>query len=69
MASEPSRGDNVSWESSQGKVKGKVVKKLVQPSKIKGHVVAASEDNPEYLVRSEKTGAMAAHKPEALKKR
>jgi hypothetical protein len=69
MASDPSRGDKVSWKSSQGEVKGKVVRKLTEPSKIKGHVVAASEENPEYLVRSEKTGAVAAHKPDALKKR
>jgi hypothetical protein len=37
--------------------------------KIKSHVVAASKKNPEYLVESEKTGAIAAHKPSALKKR
>lgn len=62
------RGDNVQWETSQGKTKGKVVRKLTSPSKIKGHTVAASPDNPEYLVTSDKTGAKAAHKPGALKK-
>lgn len=61
-------GDRVEWESSQGKVTGKVKKKLVKPTEIKGHHVAASPENPEYLVESEKTGAEAAHKPEALKK-
>jgi hypothetical protein len=35
---------------------------------IKSHKVAASKDNPEYLVESEKSGGQAAHKPEALKK-
>jgi len=35
----------------------------------KGHHVAASPDNPEYLVRSGKSGDLAAHKPGALKKR
>ena len=62
-------GDRVEWESSQGPVKGKVKKKLTKPIDIKGHHVAASPDNPEYLVESEKTGADAAHKPEALKKK
>lgn len=62
------RGDNVQWETSQGKTKGKVVRKLTSPSKIKGHTVAASPDDPEYLVTSDKTGAKAAHKPGALKK-
>jgi len=36
--------------------------------KIKGHAVAASDDNPEYLIESEKSGAQSAHKPETLKK-
>jgi Hypervirulence associated proteins TUDOR domain len=35
---------------------------------IKKHHVAASEENPQYLVESEKTGKEAAHKPESLKK-
>jgi hypothetical protein len=34
----------------------------------KGHKVAASEDNPEYIVESAKTGARAAHRPSELKK-
>ena len=61
-------GDRVKWKSSQGRVTGKVKKKLVKPSEIKDHHVAASPENPEYLVESEKTGAQAAHKPKALKK-
>lgn len=61
-------GDKVSWETSQGTTKGKVERKLTAPAKIKGHAVAASPENPEYLVRSDKTGARAAHKPGALKK-
>lgn len=61
-------GDTVKWEHSQGTTEGKVVRKLTKPTSIKGHKVAASADNPEYLVESEKTGARAAHKPDALKK-
>ena len=61
-------GDRVEWSSSQGKVTGKVEKKLTEPTEIKGHHVAASPENPEYLVESEKTGARAAHKPGSLKK-
>jgi hypothetical protein len=34
---------------------------------IKGHKVAASKDNPEYLVETDE-GKQAAHKPEALTK-
>lgn len=68
MADSLKPGDRVEWDSSQGEVTGKVKKKLVKPTEIKGHHVAASPENPEYLVESEKTGAQAAHKPEALKK-
>lgn len=62
-------GDKVQWSSSQGTVTGKVKKKLTAPTNIKGHHVAASKDNPEYLVASDKTGAEAAHKGSALKKK
>ena len=63
------KGDKVEWESSQGEIKGTVLKKVASPMEIKGHHVAASEDNPEILVKSDKTGAKAAHKPGSLKKR
>ncbi|MEP6705298.1 MAG: DUF2945 domain-containing protein [Acidobacteriota bacterium] len=61
-------GDKVSWQTPQGKTTGTVKKKLTSPTKIKGHKVAASKDNPEFLVESEKSGEQAAHKPRALKK-
>ena len=60
-------GDKVGWESSGGHSTGKVVKKLTSPMKIKGHKVAASPDNPEYLVETGE-GKQAAHKPDALTK-
>ena len=68
MSEQLKAGDKVQWKSSQGTVKGKVKKKLTSPTDIKGHHVAASKDNPEYLVASDKTGAEAAHKPGSLKK-
>ncbi len=58
-------GDKVEWDSSGGHSKGKVVKKITTPTKIKQHKVAASPANPEYIVKSDK-GGTAAHKPEAL---
>ena len=67
MAKEPKAGDKVAWDSSGGHSVGKVVKKVTAPMKIKGHEVAASPDNPEYLVKSDK-GGVAAHKASALKK-
>lgn len=61
-------GDAVKWDHSQGTTQGKVVKKVTSPTQIKGHKVAASKDNPEYIVKSDKTGAKAAHKPTELRK-
>ena len=61
-------GDRVSWNTSQGMTHGKVVEKLTSDTKIEDHQVRASDDDPQYLVESEKTGARAAHKPDALKK-
>jgi hypothetical protein len=61
------KGEKVSWSSSGGTAHGKVAEKLTGPMDIKGHQVAASKDNPEYLVETE-DGKQAAHKPAALKK-
>ena len=62
-------GDEVSWGTSQGETHGKVVRKQTTPTQIKGHKVAASKDNPEYIVKSDKSGKEAAHKPQELKKK
>lgn len=62
-------GDPVEWNTSQGPTSGVVKKKLTRPTQVKGHHVAASAENPEYLVQSDKSGGQAAHKPEALRKK
>ena len=67
MAKQLKAGDRVSWSSHGGTAKGKVLKKLTSPTTIKGHKVAASKDNPEYLVETGE-GKRAAHKPGALRK-
>ena len=68
MTKELHKGDKVSWESSGGHSTGKVVRKLTSPMTIKGHKVAASRDNPEYLVETAE-GKRAAHKSEAVTRR
>lgn len=62
------KGDRVAWNTAQGETTGKVVRKLTEPTDIGGHHVAASKDNPQYLVESD-SGKRAAHKPEALTKK
>jgi hypothetical protein len=61
------KGDHVAWNTSQGQTKGRVVRKQTSDAQIKGHAVKASKDEPQYIIESDKSGAQAAHKPEALK--
>lgn len=67
MAKVLKAGEKVSWKSHGGKAHGKVVKKIISPTTIKGHRVAASPDNPEFIVETDE-GKRAAHKPGALMK-
>ena len=68
MSDELEPGDRVEWNTPQGTTTGRVVEKLTAETDVKGHHVAASEDEPEFLVESEESGARAAHKPESLKR-
>jgi hypothetical protein len=68
MADKLKPGDHVQWNTPQGETQGTVKEKLTSPAKIKSHKVAASKDNPEYLVTSDKSGKPAAHKPGELTK-
>jgi hypothetical protein len=63
------KGDKVEWNTSQGTTHGTVEKKQTTETHIKGHKVAATKDDPQYIVESDKTGAKAAHKPDQLKKK
>ncbi len=67
MAKEPKPGDKVAWNTAQGETHGVVEKKITSQTKIKGHTAKATKDDPQYVVKSEKTGAKAAHKPGELK--
>jgi hypothetical protein len=68
MTEEIKKDAQVKWNTPQGETTGKVEKKLTSETDIKGHHVAASKENPEYLVKSDKSGKEAAHKPDALEK-
>ncbi|OHV21698.1 MULTISPECIES: DUF2945 domain-containing protein [Rhizobium] len=68
MSRQLKKGDEVSWDTSQGKTEGRVVKKQTSPTKIKDHTVKASPAEPQYIVQSDKSGKRAAHKPDELRK-
>jgi hypothetical protein len=63
------KGDKVEWDTSQGKTHGTVEKKLTSKTQIKGHTAKATKDDPQYMVKSDKSGKKAAHKPDELKKK
>jgi len=62
-------GDKVAWDTARGETKGAVEKKLTTETRIMGHTAKPSESDPQYLVRSDRTGKEAAHKLDELKKR
>lgn len=68
MADELSKGDHVTWQSHGHPVEGTVEKAITADTDAGGRKVKADEDNPQYLVKSDKTGKEAVHKPTALDK-
>lgn len=66
MSETPKKGDDVTWKSHGTTVHGNVEKKITEDTKEAGRQVRASKDEPQFLVRSDKTGREAVHKPEAL---
>ena len=64
---EPQVGDRVSWNTSQGRTRGEVVERRTKTFSLAKQKFTASEDEPMFVVKSEQTGARAAHKPSALR--
>ncbi|HYF26586.1 MAG TPA: DUF2945 domain-containing protein [Baekduia sp.] len=62
------KGDKVRWKSHGGEAVGKVERKITSDTEAGGRKVRASKDDPQYLVRSDKSGGTAVHKPSALEK-
>ncbi|MEG9225428.1 DUF2945 domain-containing protein [Aeromicrobium sp. Sec7.5] len=69
MTQEFSQGEKVTWQSHGGTAEGEVVRRITSDTEAGGRTVRASKDEPQYLVRSEKSGGEAVHKPEALTKK
>ena len=66
MAQEFSKGDHVTWKSHGGEAEGTVQREITADTEAAGRTVRASKDDPQYEVRSEKSGGTAVHKPSAL---
>lgn len=63
-----SKGDSVEWNTSQGKTKGKIIKKVTGSVKVGSYTAKANKANLEYEVETTKSHKRAVHKPESLKK-
>jgi hypothetical protein len=61
-----SKGDEVTWSSHGNTVPGTVEEEVTSDTEAAGRTVRASEDDPQYLVKSDKSGREAVHKPSAL---
>lgn len=64
-----SEGDEVTWKSHGSTAEGTVERKITRRTEAAGRTVDASAEEPQYEVRSEKSGRSAVHKPSALRKK
>jgi hypothetical protein len=60
------KGDRVTWSSHGGEAVGVVEQVITEDTEAAGRTVRASKDEPQYLVKSEKSGGEAVHKGSAL---
>jgi hypothetical protein len=61
-------GDHVSWSSEAGRVRGRIIKVHTADIAYKGYTHHASEHDPQYEIKSDKTDHVALHKARALTK-
>ncbi len=61
-------GDHVEWNSEAGRVRGTIIQIVTSPITFKGYTRHASEKEPQYLIKSDKTDHLAMHKGKALTK-
>jgi len=63
------KGDHVEWATHGTTTTGSVEKTITEDTEAAGRTVRASSDEPQYLVKSDKSGREAVHKPESLDKK
>ena len=66
MAAEFGVGDHVAWNSEAGRVSGRIIRVHTSDFDYKGHTHRASEGDPQYEIKSDKTDHIAAHRGGAL---
>ncbi len=61
-------GDHVSWNSEAGHVSGVIIAIHAKDFDYKGHTHRASQQDPQYEIKSDKTDHIAAHRGGALRR-
>ena len=67
MSAELGVGDRVSWNTPQGRTRGRVIERKTRDFTHDDQKFTATSDEPAYIVESEHTGATAAHQRSALR--
>lgn len=60
-------GDHVQWNSEAGRVSGTIIRVHHEDVDYKGYVHHATEEEPQYEIKSDRTDHIALHKGAALK--
>jgi hypothetical protein len=60
------KGSSVSWGTSQGRTHGKTVEKKTSDFSFAGQKFSPTDDDPYWIVKSDKSGKEAAHKESSL---
>jgi hypothetical protein len=68
MTTKLKAGDHVSWNSEAGRVSGTIIKIHTKDFDFKGYGHHATETDPQYEIKSDKSDHIAAHKGSALTK-
>ena len=69
MSEEFKQGDRVTWKSHGGNAEARCNARSPRIPSWRAGKMRASKDDPQYLVRSDKSGGEAVHKPSALRKK
>ena len=66
MSKDLSKGDRVSWNTSQGRTTGTAVERRTSDFTFEGQQFRSTDDDPYWIVESSRTGKRAAHKEGSL---
>jgi len=61
-------GDHVTWNSEARHVSGRIIEVHTRDADYKGYTHHATEDAPQYEIKSDKTDHIAIHKGAALRR-